>query len=126
MKLILFVLQDAEKLLDLLAAWKEVGVSGATVLFSTGMGRLHLSAPLLDDLPLMPSLNDFYVHDETLSRTVFTIVRDELVEKIIIVTEQIAGDLNKPGSGILVVLPTDGVHGLIEYGKQTDAPGSPV
>ncbi len=120
MKMLMFVLQDAEKLLDMLTAWKETGVSGATVLFSTGMGRLHLTAPLLDDLPLMPSLNDFYVHDETLSRTVFTIIHDEMVEKIIAVTEQIVGDLSKPGTGILVVLPIDSVHGLIEYGKQTD------
>jgi len=117
MKLILFVLQDAEKLLDMLTAWKEAGVSGATVLFSTGMGRLHLTAPLLDDLPLMPSLNDFYIHDEALSRTVFTVVRDELVNKIIAVTEEIVGDLDKPGTGILIVLPIDSVHGLIEYGK---------
>lgn len=115
MKLILFVLQDAQKLLDLLTAWKEAGVSGATVLFSTGMGRLHLTAPLLDDLPLMPSLSDFYVHDEELSRTIFSVVNDEMVEKIIAVTEQIVGDLNKPGTGILIVLPTDSVHGLIEY-----------
>jgi hypothetical protein len=122
MKLILFVLQDARKLLDLLTAWKEAGASGATVLFSTGMGRLHLTAPLLDDLPLMPSISDFYVHDEEMSRTIFTIVRDEMVEKIISVTEQIVGDLNKPGTGILVVLPADSVHGLIEYGKQTDEP----
>jgi nitrogen regulatory protein P-II 1 len=117
MKIVLFVLQDAGKLLDLLTAWKDAGVSGATVLFSTGMGRLHLTASLLDDLPLMPSLNDFYIHDETLSRTVFTVVRDEMVEKIINVTEQIVGDLNKPGTGILIVLPIDSVHGLIEYGK---------
>jgi hypothetical protein len=122
MKLILFVLQDARKLLDLLTAWKEAGASGATVLFSTGMGRLHLTAPLLDDLPLMPSISDFYVHDEEMSRTIFTIVRDEMVEKIISVTEQIVGDLNKPGTGILVVLPADSVHGLIEYGKQTEEP----
>jgi hypothetical protein len=121
MKLILFVLQDAEKLFDLLTAWKMAGVSGATVLFSTGMGRLHPSTPLLDDLPLMPTLNDFYVHDEKLSRTVFTIGPDEMVEKIITVTEQIVGDLDKPGTGILIVLPTDSVHGLIEYGKQIPA-----
>jgi nitrogen regulatory protein P-II 1 len=118
MKLILFVLQDAEKLLDLLTAWKVAGVSGATVLFSTGMGHLHLSSPLLDDLPLMPTLNDFYVHDEKLSRTIITIGPEEMVEKIISVTEQIVGDLDKPGTGILAVLPIDSVHGLIGYGKQ--------
>ena len=70
----------------------------------------------------MPSLSDFYNRDEKLSRTIFTILRDELVGQIISATEKIVGDLNKPGNGILIVLPTDGVHGLIEYGKQTPWP----
>ena len=122
MKMILFVLNDPAKVQDLLAAWKEVGASGATVLFSTGMGRLHKSAALRDDLPLMPSLSDFYDNDQKLSRTMFTIIRDELVGDIISATEKIAGDLNEPGNGILIVLPTDSVHGLIEYGKQTPWP----
>ncbi len=122
MKMILFVLNDPAKVLDLLAAWREAGASGATVLFSTGMGRLHQSAALRDDLPLMPSLSDFYMQSEELSRTIFTIIHDDLVKNLIAVTEQIVGDLNKPGSGILVVLPTDSVHGLIEYGKPTDEP----
>jgi hypothetical protein len=119
MKMILFVLNDPARLLDLLNAWKEAGASGATVLSSTGMGRIHQSPALRDDLPLMPSLNDFYVQSEELSRTIFTIIPDALVERILAVTEQIVGDLNKPGTGILIVLPTDSVHGLIEYGKHT-------
>jgi nitrogen regulatory protein P-II 1 len=122
MKMILFVLNDPAKLLDLLNAWKEAGASGATVLFSTGMGRIHQSATLRDDLPLMPSLSDFYVQSEELSRTIFTIIYDDFVERIVAVTEQIVGDLNKPGSGILIVLPIDSVHGLIEYGKQSTEP----
>ena len=122
MKMILFVLNDPAKVQDLLNAWKEVGASGATVLFSTGMGRLHKSAALRDDLPLMPSLSDFYDNDQKLSRTMFTIIRDELVGDIISATEKIAGDLNVPGNGILIVLPADSVHGLIEYGKQTPWP----
>ena len=122
MKMILFVLNDPAKMLDLLDAWRQAGVSGATVLLSTGMGRLHQSAALRDDLPLMPSLSDFYAQSEELSRTIFTIAHDQLVDHIVAVTEQIVGDLNKPGTGILIVLPTDSVHGLIEYGKQNDDP----
>jgi nitrogen regulatory protein PII len=118
MKMILFVLNDPAKLQDLLDAWTEAGATGATVLFSTGMGRIHQSAPLRDDLPLMPSLSDFDDRDEKLSRTIFIIIRDGLVEHIISATEKVAGDLNKPGNGILVVLSTDSVQGLIEYGKQ--------
>ena len=54
MKMILFVLNDPVKVQELLEAWKEAGASGATVLFSTGMGRIHQNSCLRDDLPLMP------------------------------------------------------------------------
>jgi nitrogen regulatory protein P-II 1 len=119
MKLILFVLNDPDKTIDVLNAWKEAGASGATVLFSTGMGRIHLSGALRDDLPLMPSLSDFYTHDEKLSRTLFTVLDDDSqVEKIIQATSQTVGDLDKPGTGILMVLPVDSVHGLIRYQGQ--------
>ena len=122
MKMILFVLNDPARVLDLLNAWRGAGASGATVLFSTGMGRLHQSGALRDDIPLMPSLSDFYVQGDELSRTIFTVIRDDLVERIVAVTGEIVGDLSKPGSGILIVLPLDSVHGLIEYGKQTGGP----
>ena len=59
---------------------------------------------------------------EELSRTIFTIIPDDLVERILAVTEQIVGDLNEPGNGILVVLPADSVHGLIEYGNPASSP----
>lgn len=122
MKLILFVLNEAEKSLDVLNAWKEAGAGGATVLFSTGMGRMHLSSALRDDLPLMPSLSDFYTHDEKLSRTLFTVLEDDsLVEKVIHATVQVVGDLDQPGNGILVVLPVDSVHGLIRYHQDNKA-----
>lgn len=122
MKIILFVLNDPAKLQVLMDAWKAAGATGATVVFSTGMGRLHRSAGLREDMPLMPSLSDFYESDEKLSRTIFIILREELVEHIISATEKVVGDLNKPGNGILVVLPADSVYGLIEYGKQTPWP----
>jgi nitrogen regulatory protein P-II 1 len=113
MKMILFVLHDPAKLQDLLDAWKEAGADGATVLFSTGMGRIIQSAVLRDDLPLMPSLSDFYHQGEKLSRTLFTIVKkDELVGPLITATRSVVGDLDQPGMGLLVVLPVDQIEGL--------------
>jgi nitrogen regulatory protein P-II 1 len=123
MKMILFVLNDPTRLLDLMKAWEQAGVSGATVLSSTGMGRIHQSIALRDDLPLMPSVSDFFVQSEDLSRTIFTIIRDDLVEAIIKVTGDIVGDLDQPGKGILIVLPVDSVHGLIEYGRASSSHG---
>jgi nitrogen regulatory protein P-II 1 len=117
MNLILFVLHDPEKLVPLLNAWTEAGVSGATVLFSTGLGRIHQSTKLRDDLPLMPSLEDFLPHPERLSRTIFSMVDDEgVIEKVVAATEEIVGDLGEPDRGLLMVLPVGKVYGLRKSG----------
>lgn len=113
MKMILFVLNDPSKVRDLLNAWKEAGAGGATVLFSTGMGRISPAAPLRDDLPLMPSLSNFYGNDEGLSRTLFTVVKDEdMVTHIIAATRSVVGDLDQPDTGLLVIMPVESVEGL--------------
>jgi len=112
MKMILFVLHDSTKLAELLAAWKEAGADGATVLPSTGMGRIHQAGALLDDLPLMPSLDDFYPPQGELSRTVFTVVGDAAVKRIQAATRGVVGDLEQPDTGLLVVLPVDQAEGL--------------
>jgi hypothetical protein len=118
MKLILFVLHDPEKLRDLLDAWKEAGVGGATVLFSTGLGRIDQTGMLRDDLPLMPSLEDFLPKLERLSRTVFSMIDDEaVVEQVIAATQQVVGDLNEPDRGLLMVLPVERVFGLRRFDK---------
>ena len=113
MKMILFVLNDPAKLQDLLNAWKEAGATGATILFSTGMGRINPPAVLRDDLPLMPSLSDFFHQDEKLSRTLFTIVKDdETVRRVIAATRSLVGELDRPDTGLLVVLPVEQAEGL--------------
>ena len=113
MKMILFVLNDPARLQDLLEAWKEAGAGGATVLFSTGMGRITQSVVLREDLPLMPSLSDFYHQDEKLSRTLFAIVKDDkTVASIIAATRSVVGDLAEPHTGLLVVLPVEQTEGL--------------
>jgi nitrogen regulatory protein P-II 1 len=117
MKLILFVLHDPDKLRELLDAWKQAGVSGATILFSTGLGRIQIAAPLRDDLPLMPSLEDFLPKVERLSRTVFSMIDDDaVVERVIAATQQVVGDLNEPDRGLLMVLPVSQVYGLRKSG----------
>jgi nitrogen regulatory protein PII len=113
MSIILFVLHDGEKLQEVLNAWEETGISGATILFSTGIGHIREAQALREDMPVMPSLEDFYPTPENLGRTIFTITDDEgLVEKVVKATEKVVGDLNEPKRGILVVLPTSSIYGL--------------
>jgi nitrogen regulatory protein P-II 1 len=112
MYLILFVLDDPDKLEDLLNAWEEAGTGGATVLVSAGMNRM-LNHGFRDDIPLMPGLDDFYKRVEDYHRTLFTIVKDDdMLNKIVYATQRVVGELNQPNTGILVVMPTMQVYGL--------------
>lgn len=115
MYLILFVLNDPDRLEEVLSAWEEAGVSGITVLPSTGLGRIRQKEGLRDDVPLIPSLEDFYHHEADISHTLFTLIEGEaLAQKVLEATEAIVGSLDQPGNGILAVLPTVSVHGLIK------------
>jgi len=115
MKMILFVLHDANKLKELLDAWQAAGVTGTTVFFSTGTGRIRRGESLRDDLPLMPSLSDFFDRDRGMSRTLFTVVRDQAtVKRVLAATRSVVGDLDRPDTGLLVVLPVEQVAGLVK------------
>jgi nitrogen regulatory protein PII len=115
MYMILFVLNDPDRLEEVLTAWEEAGVGGITVLPSTGLGRIRQKEGLRDDVPLIPSLEDFYHHESDISHTLFTLVESEaLARKVLQATEAIVGNLEDPGNGILAVLPTVSVHGLIK------------
>lgn len=112
MYLILFVLNDPDKLEDLLIAWEENGIQGATVLFSTGLGRIRELDTWRDDMPLIPSLKDFYEIPENLNRTIFTIVKDEVhVDAIVAATKNVVGELDEQETGLLLVLPILRVYG---------------
>ena len=112
MYLILFVLDNPDKLEDLLNAWEAAGTGGATVLVSSGLNRV-LNRGFRDDIPLMPGLDDFYKREEDFHRTLFTIVKDDdVLNKIVEATQKVVGDLNQPNTGILVVMPTAQVYGL--------------
>ncbi len=111
--MIWFVLHDATRLADVLAAWKETGVFGITILPSTGLRRLEGSNILREDLPLIPCLEDLVGDEETLNRTLFTIIdNDEMIDKIVDATQKVVGDLNLPDTGILCVIPLAKVYGL--------------
>jgi nitrogen regulatory protein P-II 1 len=111
--MIWFVLHDASLLADVLMAWKETGVLGITILPSTGLRRLESSDSLRDDIPLIPSIEDLVSDEETLNRTLFTIVDDDsLVDKVVVATQRVVGDLNMPNTGILSVIPLGKVYGL--------------
>ena len=113
MHMILFVLHDPDKLPELLESWDSVGVSGVTVVPSTGIGRLKASDLLREDIPLMPSLEDLMEAPERYNRTLFTLVEGQaMIDRVVEATERVIGDLDEPNTGILSVIPVERIYGL--------------
>lgn len=113
MYLILFVLDNPDQLEDLLIAWEEKGIQSATVLFSTGLGRIRQLDGWRDDMPLIPSLSDFYEIPENMNRTIFTTVKDEAqADAIVETTKKVVGNLDEGESGLLLILPVARAYGI--------------
>ena len=111
-QMVLLVVDSVDQCFPVLDAWEALGVGGITIFESTGLGRVRKSGPR-DDLPLMPSLTNLLKGREERHRTMFTVVdSDEMVEKLIEVTEAIIGDLNNAHNGFLFVMPVSRVVGL--------------
>lgn len=116
MFMIMLVLNDPEQCQSIMDAWDTAGASGITILPSTGLSRIRRKKALTEEMSFMPSLEDFFEHEENVHRTLITIVRERLiVDQIIQTTQTILGDLNQPDTGILVILPVLEAYGLDRY-----------
>ena len=66
--LVIFVIDEVEHCPSLFDAWEEIGVTGVTILESTGLGRIRRAAGYRDDLPLMPSIRSLLQTQEESSK----------------------------------------------------------
>ncbi len=107
MKLVMIFLNKIEYLDDLMAAFLEIGVTGATILSSIGMGRI-----ISDHIPIFAGLQDAFAGSSPANNTIVTVVNEDLVGKIADVIQDVCGDFNKPGSGIIISLPIESIYGL--------------
>lgn len=113
--LLVFVLDNPEQCPGVLDAWEKAGVTGVTILESTGMARLR--GIMQDDLPLMPSLRGLLASRELHHRTLFTVIEDEeTLERVIAATERLIGDFTRHHTGLLFVVPVTHVLGLEKRG----------
>jgi nitrogen regulatory protein P-II 1 len=109
--LVVLVLAKPEKLPDVLQAWQDAEAPEATVLESTGLGRVSEFFGR-DDVPLFPSLRALDECRECIHHTVFSVVEDDgMVDRLIAATEGVVGDLSQPNTGIMFVVPVARVIG---------------
>lgn len=110
--MVMLVLDNRDKCPRILEAWENAGVGGITIMETTGLGRLRQSS-IRDDIPLLPSIMNLMRTQEEHHRTLFAVVEsEEMVDRLIEVTQTVVGDLDAPNQGLLFVLPVSRVVGL--------------
>ena len=107
MKLLVLVINKEEHLEEVMELFIELGVPGATVLDSMGMGRY-----LTHNVPIFASFRDLMPDSRAYNKTVLSIMDDELIPKVVAGVEQILGSLDQPGVGVLFTVPVDQIRGV--------------
>jgi nitrogen regulatory protein PII len=109
MKLLVFILNNEEYLEEVMEAYIEAGITGATILDSEGMGRF-----LTYEVPLFASFKDFMKGNKPYNKTIISVVRnEESIAKAKALIDGIVGSLEKAGTGIMFTVPVDWAVGLI-------------
>ena len=108
MQLLVAVINEEEKLDEILSGFLELGVTGATLINSEGMGRF-----IAHDVPIFAGLADLAARSRPRNYTLFSVIReDEKVEGVIALLQKICGNLDDPATGIVFTLPVNRVVGL--------------
>ena len=118
MDLLVCVIDDETKLNALLAGFVDLGITGATVLQSQGMGRR-----LGSKLPATGELQALLASVRPENTTVFSVIEtQEKLEAAVALAQRVSGDLDAPGTGIVFTVPLGRVVGLAPELSGADAP----
>ena len=107
---ILFVLDDPEKLQDVLEAWEKAGINGVTILESTGMHRVKRRLFPMRYLPVV------YEQEENHLTLMAVVENEPLIKACLRATENIIGSLEAPNTGIFAAWPLSIVEGIHKKG----------
>jgi len=107
MQLLVAVLNHTELLDDLLAGFVELGITGATVLDSEGMGHV-----LAQEAPIFAGVRALHARSRPRNRTIISVVEESKVDEAIAMIQEVCGSLDQAGQGIVFTVPVGRVVGL--------------
>lgn len=108
MKLAILILNKEELLEVLLEGFIEIGVTGATILNSIGMGHIMSS----DDVPIFAGLRFMFAGSRPYNKTVISVVKEDKIEPLKDLVTKVLGPLEESGNGILFFIDASDVVGL--------------
>jgi nitrogen regulatory protein P-II 1 len=109
MTLLVFILNDPEKLEEVLEGYLEIGITGATVLDSLGMGHI-----LETEVPIFAGFQSLFSSASAYNKTILSVVDDrEKIKEALDMIEEVCGSLSEPGVGIAFTVSIGQVRGLM-------------
>lgn len=107
MDMLIIILNNEEDTEPVLQGLLEIGVRGATIIDSTGMGRT-----LCTKIPLFGGLRTLFQDCRPTNKTIFSVIRtkDKLREAVEFINRLL--NLEKPGTGFMFVLPVSEAYGF--------------
>lgn len=110
MYMVMLVLDDPARLDAVVDAWTAVGVSGATIVESTGIHRQRAARRQVHARYVFGNSG---AADEFGNLTLFAIVPDEATaRRCLAAAESVVGDLDGPNTGVLAAWPLTLVKGV--------------
>ncbi len=103
MYMVMFVLDDPSLLDAVLDAWETIGVSGVTIVETTGINRRRVQRKRI---PARFAIGHYVEGEQQNHYTLFTIVKNERIARQCLETvEAVVGNLDTPDSGVLAAWP---------------------
>ncbi|MCK4764282.1 MAG: hypothetical protein KAW12_18935 [Candidatus Aminicenantes bacterium] len=107
MKLAVLILNKEEQLENFLEGLIEIGITGATIIDSIGMGHI-----LSSEVPIFAGLRFMFAGARPYNKTILSIVKDNKVKPLKELASKILGPLEESGGGILFFIEISEVVGL--------------
>jgi len=111
MQLLVVVLNEIEKLDDLLLELSNNGINGGTVIDTMGMAKTLAQGH--HDIPIIGPLKSLLLHeDRPINKTIFMVLPDEKVDVAMNCVRKIIPNLCEENVGIMFTLPIIKTEGL--------------
>lgn len=108
MQLLIAVINQEEKMEEILSGFLEIGITGATLINSEGMGRL-----LAAEVPIFAGLQALAGRTRPRNQTLFSVIDgDDKVERALALLQEVCGSFDTPATGIAMTIPVTRVLGL--------------
>ena len=112
MNVLVIVLNKKEYLDDILDSFVEIGIKGATIIDSQGMGSAITNSGRGSE-PMFGAIRSFLDNARPYNKTIFTVIEDEeMLAEAVKIVKEIVGDIYKPGVGMMFTLPVGNTYGM--------------